>query len=287
MSKTFMNITNTILTISIVLLAAYLMFSPVIMEAQLYFAQLYQEEMTDSPSVFQSKYIDPQLIQRDLSDVPDQDNTILVPELDQPTINPSISPLPLNILNPTTKPVRKLPTPTNSPSFFARILEPFSTPATNTSNPQNTLQPPSISTTGGESSDIPLRNVLLIPKIGIDGLVHESSNPEILNYGIWRRPKTSTPDKGGNTVFVAHRYLYTTGINTFYHLPKMEINDQFVVFWQGKQYIYEVFEVKTVLPTKTEIEDNTDEAIVTLYTCTPLWTSEYRLVVKGKLINST
>jgi sortase A len=129
-----------------------------------------------------------------------------------------------------------------------------------------------------------MRNVLLIPKIGVDGLVYESEDPVVLNYGIWRRPQTSTPDRGGNTVFVAHRYLYTTGINTFYHLPKMEVGDQFFVYWQQKQYTYEVFTVDTVLPTEIEIEENTEEPIVTLYTCTPLWTSEYRLVVRARLI---
>ncbi|EFK95167.1 Uncharacterized protein yhcS [sediment metagenome] len=132
---------------------------------------------------------------------------------------------------------------------------------------------------------IPEVNTLTIPSIGVDGEIFEGSSIYTLNKGLWRRPKTSTPDKGGNTVIVAHRYLFTEGPNTFYHLDKVKKGDKFALFWNKKEYIYEVTEVKTVEPTAIEIEDNTKDPIVTLYTCTPLWTAKYRLVVIGKLIN--
>ena len=35
-----------------------------------------------------------------------------------------------------------------------------------------------------------------------------------------------------------------------------------------------------------EIENNTNESILTLYTCFPLWTSVKRLVVRAKLIDN-
>ena len=131
---------------------------------------------------------------------------------------------------------------------------------------------------------IPKENTLVVPGIEVDGRIWEGTSVDLLNKGIWHRPKSSTPDKGGNTVLVAHRFLYTSGPNTFYHLPKMKVGDKFFLFWEGKEYDYEVYEVKIVPPTAVEIEDNTQESIVTLYTCTPLWTAENRLVVRGKLI---
>lgn len=131
----------------------------------------------------------------------------------------------------------------------------------------------------------PVSNWLVIPEIGVDSRVYEGQDVSTLSRGIWRRPKSSTPDRGGNTVLVAHRFLFTDGPNTFYHLPKMTEGDYFSVFWNQAEYLYQVFDVREVLPKDTYIEEQTDESIVTLYTCTPLWTSDKRLVVKARLIN--
>lgn len=133
---------------------------------------------------------------------------------------------------------------------------------------------------------VPEENTLVIPKIHVDAEVLESKDASVLNQGIWRRPHTSTPEDGGNTVIVAHRFLYTSGPQTFYHLDKLEEGDVFSVYWDGKPYNYEVFDVQVVPPDAVEIEENTEEEIVTLYTCTPLWTSENRLVVRGRRIGN-
>lgn len=130
----------------------------------------------------------------------------------------------------------------------------------------------------------PEDNTLVIPAIDVHGIIHEGNDVNTLNLGIWHRPKSSTPDKGSNTVLVAHRYLYTSGPDTFYHLPKMTIGQRFVVFWGKKKYTYEVFKIETVNPDTIEVEAPTKETVMTLYTCTPLWTSEHRFVVKAKLI---
>jgi len=124
---------------------------------------------------------------------------------------------------------------------------------------------------------------LEIPSILVDGEVLVGDSSELLNQGIWHRPGTSTPDQGGNSVFVAHRFQYTSGPNTFYHLDKVKVGEEFFVNWEGERYEYEVFEVLVVPPDAFYIEDPTDESIVTLYTCTPLWTAAQRLVVRGKL----
>lgn len=129
-------------------------------------------------------------------------------------------------------------------------------------------------------------NLLIIPKIGVNGQIYEGNEESVLNKGFWRIPSTSTPDKGGNTVITAHRYLYKSGPNTFYLLDKISVGDQIAVFWNGLGYYYEVSEVFEVMPNQTEIQDNTDESILTLYTCTPLYTANKRLVVKAKLISN-
>lgn len=145
-------------------------------------------------------------------------------------------------------------------------------------------QPVSISKQNLKSA--PINNLLLIPNIFINGEIYEGSSAAILNKGIWRRPLSSTPQNGGNTVLVAHRYLYTTGPNTFYHLDKLKMGDKFSIFWVDKEYDYEIFNIKIVQSDDLSIEKNTLQPIITLYTCTPLWTSKDRLVITAKLITT-
>lgn len=133
-----------------------------------------------------------------------------------------------------------------------------------------------------ELEEIPEENVLVIPKIYVNAKINEGEDISTLNFGTWRRPETSTPDKGSNTVITAHRFLHTSGPNTFYHLDKLKIDDIILVYWEGKEYVYKIFNIFEVTERRVEIEDPTKEPILTLYTCTPLWTSENRLVVTAK-----
>ncbi len=128
------------------------------------------------------------------------------------------------------------------------------------------------------------KNYLIIPSILVDSEINEGPDEKVLKNGVWRRPFTSVPSQGGNTVLVAHRFLYTNGPKTFYHLNKIKINDKIVIFWEGSEYEYRVSEVLEVGKDEVWVEDYSDEAILTLYTCTPLWTAEKRLVVRAKLL---
>jgi len=131
----------------------------------------------------------------------------------------------------------------------------------------------------------PKGNRLVIPQILVDGEIHEGTSPFTLDQGIWHRPLSSTPAEGGNTVLAAHRYLYSSGPNTFYSLDKLAIGDEFYLMWEDKEYDYKVTSIREVPPTAIEIEAPTDANIVTLYTCTPLWSAKNRLVVVAELTN--
>lgn len=132
---------------------------------------------------------------------------------------------------------------------------------------------------------VPEENTLVIPSIGVNAVIHEGPDINTLLKGPWRRPLSSSPDKGGNTVITGHRFQYTAGPNTFYHLDKLVEEDKIIVFWDQKEYDYEVSDIQIVAPDATEIENNTKEPILTLYTCTPLWTAKNRLVIIAKPIN--
>ena len=68
----------------------------------------------------------------------------------------------------------------------------------------------------------------------------------------------------------------------FYHLDKLLEGEYVLIYWEGKEYPYIVTETKIVEPTQLEIEAPTKEHILTLYTCTPMGTSNQRLVKIAK-----
>jgi LPXTG-site transpeptidase (sortase) family protein len=132
----------------------------------------------------------------------------------------------------------------------------------------------------------PSDNRLVIPKINIDEKIIEGDAPTTVDKGVWRRPKTSTPDKDSNTVLVGHRFSYSDPA-TFYNLDKMKTGDRFTLFWDKTEYIYEVTGTKVVPPTAIEVESPTKDHTLTMYTCTPIWTAANRLVVTSNLVTKT
>jgi len=129
-------------------------------------------------------------------------------------------------------------------------------------------------------------NSLVIPAMLLDQPTLEGPERDwfdLLKAGIWRWPASSTPDKGGNTVFLAHRFSYTGPHGAFYYLNKLRPGDDIGVIWNGRTYHYTVTSSREVAASDTAIEANTSDAQLTLFTCTPLWHPVNRLVVVAKL----
>jgi sortase A len=125
---------------------------------------------------------------------------------------------------------------------------------------------------------------LIIPALNMREDIHEG-DIRALRLGVWRLPHTSTPDAGGNTVLVGHRFTYR-GEAVFYHLDKVHEGDPLTLHWHGKIYTYKVAAIKTVPPTEVSIEANTDQPLLTIYTCTPLWTAKNRLVIQARPVEA-
>lgn len=125
-----------------------------------------------------------------------------------------------------------------------------------------------------------------IPSIQVDMpiVAGERDSRKALARGAWLIPGTSTPDQGGNTVISAHRFLYKTGAKTFYHLDKLKNGDSIVIEWDGLVKRYEVVEKKIVAATEVSILNQTQEEILTLFTCDPVFSTKNRLVVVAKPI---
>lgn len=132
---------------------------------------------------------------------------------------------------------------------------------------------------GAQLQAISDQNRLVIPSLLFDQQIHEGQDAAALRNGLWRRPLTSTPAQGGNTVIVGHRMTYSNPRGTLYHLNKVQVGDSIGITWEGKNFAYTVREVKVVTSAATEIEEPTEKAQLTIYTCTPLWLPRDRLVV--------
>ena len=132
----------------------------------------------------------------------------------------------------------------------------------------------------------PKENRIVIPSIQLNEPIVESNTINaIKDGGTWRRPRSSDPTRGGNTVIVGHRF-YGSNVSTFYHLDKVLPGQKLAVYWQGVEHVYEVVETKVVEANQVEIESSTTDERLTLYTCTPIWTAKQRLVVIAKPIIS-
>jgi sortase A len=140
------------------------------------------------------------------------------------------------------------------------------------------------------ASNTPLRvtapptvNTLVIPKLDLKQEIYEGAGLETADKGVWRRPATATPEQTDNTVLVGHRFTYK-GQGVFYFLDKLQVGDTVITYWNGKEYTYKVRSMDVVAPSEISVEAHTSKSTLTLYTCTPLWTSKSRLVVTADLV---
>ncbi len=132
---------------------------------------------------------------------------------------------------------------------------------------------------------LPEGNLLIIPKIGVEGEIYEGENSEkLLEKGIWRVDNFGTPEDNIVTILASHRFGYITWSNehrqknSFYNLPKTRVGDTFEIVWNQRLYEYEIYRVEE----GTEISDYTADII--LYTC-KLYNSPDRIFRYAKRIN--
>lgn len=129
-------------------------------------------------------------------------------------------------------------------------------------------------------------NRLIIPKIGVNAPIIESADENYgLDRGVWRLPKSSTPEEQGNMIITGHRFKYLPPSNlTFYLFHKLEKGDIASVIWEGKIYYYRIKEIKIVNADDVSILKQSDKPILTMYTCDPIYSTKNRLTVIGELI---
>lgn len=125
---------------------------------------------------------------------------------------------------------------------------------------------------------------LYIQSANIKGQIVDEENALGMERGFWHFPTSSQPGKRGNTVIIAHRFLHLPPrTDTFFNLDKVRVGDKVIVEQNNATYRYTVVESKVVEKGDRSVLENYNDYRLTLITCTPLWTSDQRLVVVGKL----
>lgn len=117
-----------------------------------------------------------------------------------------------------------------------------------------------------------------IDKIDVYLPVAEGVDLSILKFALGHMPETATLGDIGNAVVAGHR-SHSFG-SYFNRLHEMAVGDEIVVQAGGGTYTYEVYETLIVEPDDLSVlRSSSDHKVLTLITCTPLYTSTHRLIV--------
>lgn len=136
-----------------------------------------------------------------------------------------------------------------------------------------------------DKSDIEDQNtVLSIANLDISGRIFQGVDSSTMEKGFWHFPTSASVGERGNFVVIAHRFLHTPPKkDTFYNLDKINVGDKIQIMSDNGEYNYVVLAIREAEANDISVLQQTDDYTITLITCTPLWTSERRLVVVGKL----
>lgn len=130
-------------------------------------------------------------------------------------------------------------------------------------------------------------NRIEIPAILVNIKLVPSYTEDALSLGAWLLSNSALPGQKGNVVISAHRFQYLLPVGkTFYHLDKVQKEDKIRVFWEGEMFEYSVSEKFEVAPDDLTVLNDFGDSRLTLYTCTPVWNPERRLVVVAFLVDA-
>ena len=134
---------------------------------------------------------------------------------------------------------------------------------------------------------------LVIPAIGLNAkvfpnvdLANEEEYDQVLSLGVAQALGSAVPGQKGTVYLFGHSanlsFNYSEINAVFYLLGKLKAGDEVNVFYNGWRYTYQITEVNTVSPEKTDFFDNTGEERLVLQTCWPPGTQWQRLVIVAK-----
>lgn len=173
--------------------------------------------------------------------------------------------------------------------FNDRFIAPFITPSRTVSAQSIILDPNSVS--------VGPNPIIIIPKINVEiPVVYNAPNinsdtiETYLEQGVVHYPTTPYPGQLGNGVIFGHssNNILNPGMYKFAFvlLHDLQPGDTFMLEYNSKLYIYQIYKKSIVSPNDVSVLTTQDKpATFTLITCDPPGTSINRLVVVGEQIS--
>lgn len=125
---------------------------------------------------------------------------------------------------------------------------------------------------------------LFIPKIGAAVPFYHGNSDTVLQIAAGHMEGSSFPIEGDTVHAVIAAHTGMASMELFTRLDQLDYGDTFTVQILNKQYVYQVCDIHTVLPTEMKyLEFQENSNLTTLLTCTPLGVNSHRLLVTGKL----
>lgn len=131
-------------------------------------------------------------------------------------------------------------------------------------------------------------NFIKIERINLLVPFYAGDSELTLEKGAWHRyPERGDPEKGGNFILSAHRFKLgltpneTKERSPFYHLDKLQDKDTVDIYYKGQWYSYQIKKRYSVKPNAVEIEAPSDEAKLTIYSCTLGGSADGRVVIEA------
>lgn len=121
-----------------------------------------------------------------------------------------------------------------------------------------------------------------IPSINLSQGLVEGITDDVLQYYLGHFENSAMPGEKGNFAVAGHRVSDYS--EAFVNLYKTEVGDQIIVKANKKEYIYEITDNFIVSPEDVSVLDDTEDATITLVTCTV--GAKERVIVKGKLVET-
>ena len=123
--------------------------------------------------------------------------------------------------------------------------------------------------------------------MGVDADIFDGPDQKTLMKGLWHIPGSAVPGTNGNIVISAHRWLYKPpNPKTFFLIDKMQVGDPIYYDYGPSRYEYKVTKTFIVNPEDVSILKQ-DENKLTLFTCTPLYTTKQRQIIVATLVSVT
>ncbi len=189
---------------------------------------------------------------------------------------------------PTRRPTA---TPTALPPLLAEIVDLFPTP-TPDSLPEFSIPTPSFRPTLGPNGIPPDDSAvtrIVIPATGLDTVVKYvpfSGDTWLIGGLKWEiawMGDTSWPGLGGNTGLAGHVDFADGSPGPFGNLSQLRPGHEIILYTQRNIFVYQVRTQATVDDTDLSVIDPTDNAQITLITCTG-WDSSVRLYLKRLIV---